>query len=96
MLDKIFCCSTDNATANIKCIELLYNKPAFCIILGGRLLHVRCCAHIVNLSCQASIKQLNDLLDPIKNIVKWLRVGQVKTRYKKSCDQYQLKKFYGN
>ena len=37
LLDKIFCCPTDNATANIKYIKLLYNEPAFSFILGGRL-----------------------------------------------------------
>ena len=94
MLDKIFCCSTDNATFNIKCIELLYNEPAFSFILGGRLLHVHCCAHIVNLSCQECIRQLSDLLDRIKDIVKWFRVGQVKRRYKQLCDHYQPKKVY--
>ena len=50
LLDKIFCCSTDNATADMKCIKLLYNEPDFSFILGG-ILHIRCCAHIVNLSC---------------------------------------------
>ena len=94
LLDKIFCCSTDNATANIRCMELLYNEPTFSFILSGRLLHIRCCAHIINLSCQASIKKLSDVLDPIKDIVKWLILGQVKRRYKQLCDDYGLKKGY--
>ena len=45
LLNKLFCCSTNNATANNKCIKLLYNEPAFSFILRGRLLHVRFCAH---------------------------------------------------
>jgi hAT family protein/uncharacterized protein DUF4413 len=94
LLDKIFSCSTDNASANIKCMELLYNEPAFTRILGGSLLHVRCCAHIVNLSCQAGIKNLSDLLGPIRDIVKWLRLGHVKRRYKQLCAQYELRKVY--
>ena len=72
----------------------MYNELGFSFILGGRLLHVRFCAHIVNLSCQAVIRQLSDLLDPIRDIVKWLRLGQVKGRYKQLCDHYQLKKWY--
>ena len=72
----------------------MYNEPAFTCILGGSLLHIRCCAHIINLSCQVGIKKLSDLLGPIRDIVKWLRLGQVKRRYKQLCEHYKLKKVY--
>ena len=75
-------------------MELLYDKPAFSLILSGRLLHVRWCAHVIYLSCQKGIKQLTGLVDPIRNIVKWLRLGQVKRRYKQLYVQYKLNKVY--
>ena len=73
----------------------LYNEPAFTCILGGSLLHIRCCAHIVNLSCQAGIKSLSDLLGPIRDIVKWLRLGQVKEDINNYVPIINLKKYIG-
>ena len=40
------------------------------------------------------IRQLSDQLDPIRDIVKWLKLGQVKRRYKQLCDHYGLKTVY--
>ena len=93
-IDKIFCCFTDNKTFNIRCMELLYDKPTFNFILGGRCLRIPCCAHIINLYFQLGIKTLSELLDPIRDIVKLVRLGQVKRRYKQLYDHHGLKKLY--
>ena len=94
LLDKIFCYSIDNTTTNIRCMEHLYNELAFSFILGGRLLHILCCGHIINLSCQVGIIKLSDSLDPIRDIVKCLRLEKVKRRYKQLRDHFGLKRVY--
>lgn len=48
--NKIFFVSFNNATANISAINYMkFNLP---LILNGAFMHVRCCAHILNLCVQ--------------------------------------------
>jgi hypothetical protein len=87
---KLFSISFDNATANNKCIEFaITNWPH--LLLGGRLLHVRCCAHIINLSAQEGLQYLNPLLGPIKQCIYWIRnTRSIKRQYKLLRQQYKL------
>ena len=66
---KIFSISFDNATTNTKAINYIL-KNWTGLLLDGKLLHVRCCAHIINLSAQEGIVFLSPLLSPIKQCVK--------------------------
>ncbi|KMT10999.1 hypothetical protein BVRB_5g112210 [Beta vulgaris subsp. vulgaris] len=52
---KVFSLSLDNATANTKCIDYLKVDTELPLLIDGALLHVRCCAHILNLSVQEGI-----------------------------------------
>ncbi|KAL2934524.1 putative AC9 transposase [Bienertia sinuspersici] len=54
-LDNIFSLSLDNATAKTKVIVLLEEDPTLSLLLNGLLFHIRCCAHILNLSVQKEL-----------------------------------------
>jgi len=71
----IFSLTFDNAYTNdvlIKTLksELLLQNDLVC---DGDFLHVRCCAHIVNLIVQEGLKALDDSLDDIRESKKYVR-----------------------
>ena len=59
LTDKMFSLSLDNASANTRAIDFLKSDTDFSILLDGSLLHVRCCAHILNLSVQKALPNYN-------------------------------------
>ena len=50
--DKVFSVSFDNASANTQAIKGIKNDLS--LVLDGVFVHVRCCAHILNLCVQTS------------------------------------------
>ncbi|KAL2904569.1 putative AC transposase, partial [Bienertia sinuspersici] len=58
LVDKIFSISLDNATANTKAIDFLKEDPSINMLLGGSLMHVRCCTHILNVCVQEGLGEL--------------------------------------
>ena len=81
LFDKIYSISLDNASANKKCID--YIRPEILSTLNGVFLHVRFCAHIINLSAQKGLVLITDLLELIRKIVKYLRLATTfRSRYK--------------
>lgn len=93
LVDKLFSASFDNASANTRAIDFLKQDSDVPLLLNGSLLHVRCCAHILNLCAQEGIKDLYPLLQPIRSVVKWIRVTRSMSRaYKRKCEERGLKK----
>ena len=87
---KVFTISLDNASANTKAIE--YIRPDIPTVLDGQFLHIRCCAHIINLTAQTGIKQLTLFLEPIRKVVKYLRKpANLRSNYKQLCKQKGLR-----
>ena len=60
LFNKVFSISLDNASANKKCIYYIRNDIP--LVLDGQFLHVRCCAHIINLSAQKGIFTVNSFI----------------------------------
>ena len=90
LFNKVFTISLDNAAANKKAID--YIRPDIPLALDGIFLHVRCCAHIINLSAQKGISQLTHLLEPIRKVIKYLRFsGTYRSKYKKLCKDNGLR-----
>ena len=93
LVDKVFSISFDNASANTRAIDFLKQDTDISILLNGILLHVRCCAHILNLCVQEGLDELKPLLKPIRTVVRWIRVTRsIKRAYKKKCEERGLKK----
>ncbi|KAL2944050.1 putative AC transposase, partial [Bienertia sinuspersici] len=83
-----FSLSLDNTTANTRAIELLKEDTSLSLLLNGSLFHIRCYAHILNLSVQEGITQLQPMLKPIRSVIQWIRVFRTARRaYKtKYCE----------
>ncbi|XP_058776849.1 zinc finger BED domain-containing protein RICESLEEPER 2-like [Vicia villosa] len=91
--DKVASISVDNTSANDKCIARLKrdysgrrNLP-----LDGKLFHVRCCAHILNLLVQDGLNMIKVYVDKIRNGVKYLLNSETRCKsFKKIVDELQL------
>ncbi|XP_058754624.1 zinc finger BED domain-containing protein RICESLEEPER 2-like [Vicia villosa] len=91
--DKVVSISVDNASANDNCISRLKkdysgrrNLP-----LNGKLFHVRCCVHILNLLVQDGLDMIKVIVDKIRNGVKYLLNFETRCKaFKKIVDELQL------
>ncbi|KAI5347664.1 hypothetical protein L3X38_000551 [Prunus dulcis] len=55
------------------------------LVLGGKYMHVRCCAHIVNLIVQNDLKKLEKSVLSIRNVVRRVRSYPQRLKDFKAC-----------
>uniref|UniRef100_A0A8I6YW14 Transposase n=1 Tax=Hordeum vulgare subsp. vulgare TaxID=112509 RepID=A0A8I6YW14_HORVV len=69
---KLFTLTLDNASNNTNaCDELIkYHKHE--LLLEGQHLHVRCCAHILNILVQDGMKIIHGAIDKIRELLKYI------------------------
>ncbi|KAK0582279.1 hypothetical protein LWI29_023697 [Acer saccharum] len=76
-IDRIFTITVDNASANQTAIFYVQRKLKSWnvdgLILDGKYLHLRCCAHIVNLIVNDGLKEMHDSVVAIRNAVKFVK-----------------------
>ncbi|GER44018.1 BED zinc finger [Striga asiatica] len=71
---KIYTVSVDNASNNgtaLRALKDIFSKNKF-LLAKGKLFHVRCCAHIINLMVQDGIGELKDIVDVIRSKVDFI------------------------
>jgi hypothetical protein len=75
---KIFTITLDNASVNDCCVEFLKQKLNIkrAILCKGEFLHLRCCAHILNLTIQDGLKEIDDAIEKVRDSVKYVRGSQ--------------------
>lgn len=92
---KVFSLSVDNATYNDVVIRIM--KSTFLssgkLLLGGKLFHIRCCAHILNILVQDGLKEIKDITHNIRESVKFLKYSEA--RMQKFCEVVQQLKLHG-
>ncbi|WOL08604.1 zinc finger BED domain-containing protein RICESLEEPER 2-like [Canna indica] len=73
---KVYMLSVDNASNNDSAIQIL--KDTFSrstkLICGGKLFHVRCCAHILNLMVQDGLSEVKHIIEDIHDSVMLIKV----------------------
>ena len=73
--NKVSTITVDNASYNDVCIRRV--KEDFCLrkrlSIGGKIFHVRCCAHILNLLVQDGLNQIVDVIDVVREGIKYLK-----------------------
>ncbi|KAL0463245.1 UNVERIFIED_CONTAM: hypothetical protein Slati_0212100 [Sesamum latifolium] len=72
---KIHTISVDNASSNDVAIDNLkiYVKNKRRLLYDGRLFHVRCCAHILNLIAQDGLSEIKNIVAVIRESVEYVR-----------------------
>ncbi|XP_024984077.1 zinc finger BED domain-containing protein RICESLEEPER 2-like [Cynara cardunculus var. scolymus] len=67
---KLSTLTVDNCTTNDAIINILLDKlPMSSLMMGGRLFHMQCCAHILNLIVQDGLAVLGDGIERIRDSV---------------------------
>ncbi|XP_071939173.1 zinc finger BED domain-containing protein RICESLEEPER 1-like [Coffea arabica] len=73
--NKVSTITVDNASYNDVCIRRV--KEDFSLrkrlSIGGKIFHVRCCAHILNLLVQDGLNQIVDVIDVVREGIKYLK-----------------------
>ncbi|XP_062170992.1 zinc finger BED domain-containing protein RICESLEEPER 1-like [Alnus glutinosa] len=95
--DKVFIITVDNAKANDTTIRILKDDFELREVLpiGGRLFHVRCCAHITNLLVQVGLAKIGDIVDSVREGIKYIVASEavqfkdVFPRYDQSDQAFQ-------
>ncbi|XP_050908345.1 zinc finger BED domain-containing protein RICESLEEPER 2-like [Lathyrus oleraceus] len=78
--NKIFSVSVDNAHYNNRCLKelkvliLRHQK----LVLDGKLFHVRCCAHILNLLVQDGIGKIAKIVENVRERVKFINQSEAR------------------
>ncbi|KAL5786985.1 hypothetical protein ACOSP7_003934 [Xanthoceras sorbifolium] len=88
-IGRVFTITVDNATANTTAVQYLIRKlnswHVDGTVLGGRFLHVRCCAHILNLIVNDGLKDLDHSVLSIRNAVKYVKSSHSRLEKFKKC-----------
>uniref|UniRef100_A0A9I9E6V3 HAT C-terminal dimerisation domain-containing protein n=1 Tax=Cucumis melo TaxID=3656 RepID=A0A9I9E6V3_CUCME len=74
-IDRLFAITVDNASSNDATIAYLVKKfkGRNELVLDGEFIHIRCCAHILNLIVSDALKDLHVSIIRIRNVVKYVR-----------------------
>ncbi|KAK3218031.1 hypothetical protein Dsin_012001 [Dipteronia sinensis] len=94
-IDKIFTIIVDNATANANAIGYMNRKLNSWredgTIFGGKYMHLRCCAHILNLIVSDGLKDLHESVVAIRNAVKYVKSSPSRLdRFKRAVEHEKL------
>ncbi|XP_052622608.1 zinc finger BED domain-containing protein RICESLEEPER 2-like [Lactuca sativa] len=92
--DKIFTISVDNATYNDKALRRL--KETFSRVrklsCGGRLFHIRCCAHILNLLVKDGLAIIDHIIDDVGEGIKYINNSEGRRlNFSKAAHQMQMR-----
>lgn len=91
--NKVSTITVDNASYNDVCIRRV--KEDFSLrkrlSIGGKIFHVRCCAHILNLLVQDGLNQIVDAIDVVREGIKYLKNSESRlNEFAKIKKQLQL------
>jgi hypothetical protein len=94
---NIFTITVDNATSNDAALEYVKmrtcNKPG--AILESQFMHMRCCAHILNLIVTEGLKEVEDSIVRVRSEVKYVKSSPARFEKFKSCVEREQLTFKG-
>ncbi|XP_057760243.1 zinc finger BED domain-containing protein RICESLEEPER 2-like [Arachis stenosperma] len=90
---KIYSIPVDNASYNDSCLRTLKDMISRHrkLLCGGKLFHVRCCAHILNLLVQDGLGEIAGTIENIRESVKFINQSEARLRtFSEIVQQLQL------
>ncbi|XP_074303624.1 zinc finger BED domain-containing protein RICESLEEPER 2-like [Silene latifolia] len=90
----IFSISVDNASANDTCIQVLKNTFSLTkrLVCDGKLFHVRCCAHILNIIVQHGLKEVKIIIYNVHESVDYINQSDLRLKkFTELVQQFNLK-----
>nr|GMD07935.1 zinc finger BED domain-containing protein RICESLEEPER 2-like [Ipomoea batatas] len=91
---KVFTITVDNATSNDSAIRYMKDtlQRSRSLVCGGRLFHVRCCAHILNLCVQDGLEEIRHVISDVRDSVEYVNRSEARRIQFADCvQQLQLK-----
>nr|XP_027120364.1 zinc finger BED domain-containing protein RICESLEEPER 2-like [Coffea arabica] len=91
--NKVSTITVDNASYNDVCIRRVREDFSLRkrLSIGGKIFHVRCCAHILNLLVQDGLNQIVDVIDVVREGIKYLKNSESRlNEFAKIKKQLQL------
>jgi hypothetical protein len=91
--NKISTITVDNARNNDAALRILRNDFSLkkTLSVGGRLFHVRCCAHITNLLVQDGISVIKEVISCVRDGIKYLVASEGRMiQFRDICTRLQL------
>ncbi|KAL9995206.1 putative transcription factor/ chromatin remodeling BED-type(Zn) family [Helianthus debilis subsp. tardiflorus] len=90
---KLFSITLDNAYSNDVCVNVLRNQFRLMnfLVLDGKLFHLRCCCHVLNLIVKDGLKQIDVAVDKVREYVKYVKGSEArKDKFSECCSQTNL------
>jgi hypothetical protein len=86
-IGSIFTITVDNVSSNDAALEYLRKRSAHkpSNILENRFIHVRCCAHILNLNVTEGLKVVDKSIMRVKSAVKYVKSSPTRFESFKTC-----------
>ncbi|XP_073064097.1 zinc finger BED domain-containing protein RICESLEEPER 2-like [Primulina eburnea] len=91
--NKVWTITVDNATYNDVAIRMLKENLSYKnnLPLGGKLFHVRCCAHILNLLAQDGLSEIKNIISNVRESVKHISASEFRLNiFSEIAKQLQL------
>ncbi|CAN1750160.1 Zinc finger BED domain-containing protein RICESLEEPER 2 [Linum perenne] len=81
--NKIWTITLDNAAYNDLAMRTLKNTLTFVskLPLSGEIFHVRCCAHILNLLVQCGLKEIEGIIENVRQSVKHIAMSEQRVNW---------------
>ncbi|KAK1309653.1 hypothetical protein QJS10_CPA08g01608 [Acorus calamus] len=75
--NKVSTITLDNASANDVAVRNLkdYFSVKGSLFFGGKIFHVRCCAHVLNLMVQDGLSEIRDVVENVRETVKYIKMS---------------------
>ena len=70
--NKVCTITLDNANNNDAAVRILKDAIKRKLMLGGKIFHVRCCAHVINLLVQDGLSEIETVIENVRESVKYL------------------------
>ena len=72
--DKVWTVAVDNASYNDVAVRMLKDNLSYKnqLPLSGKLFHVRCCAHILNLLVQDGLSEIGEIIKNVRESIKYV------------------------
>ncbi|KAG2711774.1 hypothetical protein I3760_04G092600 [Carya illinoinensis] len=89
-IDRIFTVTVDNASSNDTAISYL-KQFLTGNLLGGKYMHMRCCAHILNLIVSEGLKECNDAITMVRNAVRYVHLSPARLeKFKRYAEKEKI------
>ena len=93
-IHQLFTITANNASSNDVAIDYVKKKTKErdSSIFGSEFIHMRCCAHILNLIVQSRLKSIHELIVKVRNAVQYVRASPTRfEKFQECVDKEKIK-----